>query len=62
MNSVIGDETMIEHGARVGANVQVFPYKRVEPAAVVTSSIIWESTGRGACSAKMGSKGSSAWT
>ena len=45
MNSVIGDETMIGHGARIGANVQVFPYKRIEPAAVVTSSIIWESTG-----------------
>ncbi len=45
MNSVIGDETMIEHGARIGANVSVFPYKRIEPAAVVNSSIIWESTG-----------------
>jgi len=45
MNTVIGDETMIGHGARVGANVQVFPFKRIEPAAVVTSSIIWESTG-----------------
>lgn len=44
MNSVIGDESMIGHGARVGANVQVFPYKRIEPAAVVTSSIIWEAT------------------
>ncbi|HET6498260.1 MAG TPA: sugar phosphate nucleotidyltransferase, partial [Coriobacteriia bacterium] len=45
MHSVIGDESAIGHGARVGANVQVFPYKRVEPGAVVTSSIIWESTG-----------------
>ncbi|MDF1542407.1 MAG: sugar phosphate nucleotidyltransferase [Anaerosomatales bacterium] len=45
MNSVIGDETMVGHGARIGANVQVFPYKRIEPAAVVTSSIIWEATG-----------------
>ncbi len=45
MNSVIGDETTIEHGARIGSNIQVFPFKRIEPAAVVTSSIIWESTG-----------------
>ncbi|MBE0416238.1 MAG: NTP transferase domain-containing protein [Coriobacteriia bacterium] len=45
MNSVIGDESTVGHGARVGANVQVFPYKRIEAAAVVTSSIIWESTG-----------------
>ena len=44
MNSVIGDETMIGHGARVGANVQIFPYKRVDAAAVVTSSIIWEAS------------------
>jgi mannose-1-phosphate guanylyltransferase / phosphomannomutase len=45
MNTVIGDESMVGHGARVGANIQIFPYKRIEPAAVVTSSIIWESTG-----------------
>jgi len=29
----------------VGTGVQVFPYKRIEPAAVVSSSLIWESTG-----------------
>jgi len=45
MNSVIGDESMVGHGARVGANVQVFPYKKIDAAAVVTSSIIWETTG-----------------
>jgi len=43
--AVIGDESMIGHGARVGADVQIYPYKRVEPAAVVNTSIIWESTG-----------------
>ncbi|MDH4140610.1 MAG: hypothetical protein OEV43_08575, partial [Coriobacteriia bacterium] len=43
--SVIGDETMIGHGALIGTDVQVYPYKRVEPAAVVNSSIIWESVG-----------------
>ncbi|MDY0087981.1 MAG: sugar phosphate nucleotidyltransferase [Coriobacteriia bacterium] len=44
MNSVIGDETMVGRGAHIGANVQVFPSKRIEPAAFVTSSIIWETT------------------
>jgi mannose-1-phosphate guanylyltransferase/phosphomannomutase len=43
--SVIGDETMVGHGAIVGADVAVYPYKRIEPGAVVTSSLIWESRG-----------------
>jgi mannose-1-phosphate guanylyltransferase/phosphomannomutase len=45
VGAVIGDESVIGHGAHVGVDVQVFPYKRVEPAATVTSSLIWESTG-----------------
>ncbi|MDZ4064758.1 MAG: sugar phosphate nucleotidyltransferase, partial [Coriobacteriia bacterium] len=45
VGAVIGDETMIGHDAQVRADVQVYPYKRVEPAAVVTDSLIWESTG-----------------
>lgn len=45
VGAVIGDESMIGQGARVGAGVQVYPYKRVEPAAVVNESLIWESTG-----------------
>ncbi len=45
VGAVVGDESMIGHGARVGAGVQVYPYKRVEPAAVVNESLIWESTG-----------------
>ncbi len=43
--AAIGDETMIGHGAVVGNDVQVYPYKRVESGATVTSSLIWESTG-----------------
>jgi len=42
---VIGDESVVGQGARVGADVQVFPYKRIEPDAQVSSSLIWESTG-----------------
>ena len=43
--AVIGDESVVGQGAHVGADVQVFPYKRIESQAVVNSSLIWESTG-----------------
>jgi len=43
--SVVGDESMVGQGAVVGADVAIFPYKRIEPGAVVTSSLIWESRG-----------------
>lgn len=42
--TTIGDESMVGHGAHIGADVQVFPYKRIEPAATVNASLIWEST------------------
>lgn len=44
VGAVIGDESSIGPGAHVGSGVQVYPYKRVEPAATVNSSLIWEST------------------
>ncbi|MDZ4654489.1 MAG: sugar phosphate nucleotidyltransferase [Coriobacteriia bacterium] len=43
--STIGDETMVGHGAVVGNDVQVYPFKRIEAGATVTSSLIWENTG-----------------
>jgi mannose-1-phosphate guanylyltransferase/phosphomannomutase len=43
--AVIGDETMVGHGATVGTDVQVYPFKRIDSGALVTSSIIWESRG-----------------
>lgn len=43
--SVIGDESMVGRGAVVGSDVAVFPYKRIEPGAVQTTSLIWESRG-----------------
>lgn len=43
--AVIGDETTVGHGATVGNDVQVYPYKRIESGAMVTSSLIWESRG-----------------
>jgi len=45
VGAVIGDESVIGQGAHVGADVQVFPYKRIESQAMVNSSLIWESTG-----------------
>jgi len=45
VGAVIGDESVVGQGAHVGANVQVFPYKRIESQAMVNTSLIWESTG-----------------
>lgn len=42
---VIGNESIIGKGSHIGADVQIFPYKRVEPSATVNSSLIWQSTG-----------------
>ncbi|MRS12451.1 MAG: mannose-1-phosphate guanyltransferase [Actinobacteria bacterium] len=43
--AVIGDESVVGHGASVGNDVQVYPYKRIDAGALVTSSLIWESRG-----------------
>ncbi len=43
--AAIGDETVVGHGAIVASDVQVYPFKRIETGAVVTSSLIWESRG-----------------
>jgi mannose-1-phosphate guanylyltransferase/phosphomannomutase len=42
---VLGDECFIGDDAVLGAGVKVFPFKTVEQAAVVNSSIVWESRG-----------------
>lgn len=43
--AAIGDECSVGAGATIANDVQVYPYKRIEPGAFVTSSIIWESRG-----------------
>jgi len=43
---VVGDNADIGHNAILQPNVKIYPYKTVEPGAIVTKSIIWE--GRGA--------------
>lgn len=45
IGAVIGDETLIGRGAHIGPGVHIYPFKRVEPAAVVNTSLIWENTG-----------------
>jgi mannose-1-phosphate guanylyltransferase/phosphomannomutase len=42
---VVGDNADIGHGAILQPNVKVYPYKTVEPGAIVTKSIIWEGRG-----------------
>jgi len=57
VGAVVGDETMVGHGGHIGANVQVFPYKRIEPGAFVNSSLIWESVGARSLFGEMGISG-----
>jgi mannose-1-phosphate guanylyltransferase/phosphomannomutase len=44
--SVIGDNSTIEEGAIIRANVKIWPNKQVEAGATVSSSIIWGQQGR----------------
>ncbi|MDI6844243.1 MAG: sugar phosphate nucleotidyltransferase [Anaerosomatales bacterium] len=43
--AAVGDETVVGHGAVLNNDVQVYPYKRIEAGAIVSSSLIWESKG-----------------
>jgi mannose-1-phosphate guanylyltransferase/phosphomannomutase len=43
---VVGDQTIINAGAVIGANVKIWPSKEVEEGATISSSIIWGSQGR----------------
>ncbi len=43
---VLGDECFVGDNAVLGAGVKVYPFKTVETAAVVNSSIVWESRRR----------------
>ena len=44
--AVVGDQTIINAGAVVGANVKIWPSKEVDEGATISSSIIWGSQGR----------------
>ncbi len=55
--SVLGDECFIGEDAVVGAGVKVYPFKTVEAAAVVNTSIVWESRGARSLFAGLGVSG-----
>jgi len=42
---VLGDECLVGNHAVVNTGVKVYPYKTVEPGAIINSSIVWESRG-----------------
>jgi mannose-1-phosphate guanylyltransferase/phosphomannomutase len=44
--TVVGDQTIINAGAVIGANVKIWPSKEVDEGATISSSIIWGSQGR----------------
>ncbi len=44
-NVVIGDECFIGAHAIINPSVKIYPFKMVEPGALITSSIVWESKG-----------------
>ncbi len=44
--TVVGDQTIINAGAVLGANVKIWPSKEIDEGATITSSIIWGSQGR----------------
>ena len=44
-NVVIGDECFVGEHAIINPSVKIYPFKMVEPGALVTSSIVWESKG-----------------
>lgn len=46
MGSTVGDSSSVGAGAVIGNDVQIYPFKRIEPAAVVSRSLIWESRAR----------------
>jgi mannose-1-phosphate guanylyltransferase/phosphomannomutase len=43
---VVGDQSIINAGAVIGANVKIWPSKEVDEGATISSSIIWGSQGR----------------
>jgi mannose-1-phosphate guanylyltransferase/phosphomannomutase len=42
---VVGDECFVGEGATINPQVKIYPFKSVEPGALVASSIVWESRG-----------------
>ncbi len=55
--SVIGDHSVVNEGARVRAQVKIWPDKQIEGGAVVGTSLIWGSQGRRALFGRFGVTG-----
>ena len=55
--SVIGDHSVVNEGARVRAEVKIWPDKQVEAGAVVGASLIWGAQGRRALFGRFGVTG-----
>jgi mannose-1-phosphate guanylyltransferase/phosphomannomutase len=54
---VLGDECLVGDHAVVNPGVKVYPFKTVEPGAIVNSSIVWESRGSRTLFGRMGIAG-----
>ena len=54
---VLGEECFVGDGAVITQGVKVYPYKTVEPGAVVNSSIVWESRGQRTLFGRRGVRG-----
>jgi mannose-1-phosphate guanylyltransferase/phosphomannomutase len=54
---VLGDECLVGDHAVVNPGVKVYPFKTVEPGAIINSSIVWESRGSRTLFGRMGVSG-----
>ncbi|MBI4259955.1 MAG: NTP transferase domain-containing protein [Actinobacteria bacterium] len=55
--AVVGDECHVGEGAVLNPNVKVYPFKQVDPGALVTKSIIWETRGARSLFGERGASG-----
>jgi len=54
---VLGEECFVGDGAVINQGVKVYPYKTVEPGAVVNASIVWETRGQRTLFGRRGVRG-----
>jgi mannose-1-phosphate guanylyltransferase/phosphomannomutase len=54
---VLGDDSLIGEHAVINPGVKIYPFKTVEPGAIVNSSIVWESRGSRALFGRLGVTG-----
>ena len=54
---VVGDECFVGDHASISPGVKIYPFKTVEPGAVVNSSIVWESRGARTLFGRRGARG-----